>query len=264
MGQQTTKLKRSMKGKSNNVCNASKQSRYCITKYLNLSFLASSDCTDLPTLAMKKVFAAVLENFIDKKPGACFQWILGLVCGDVETNSPDDAYDACAEDIPSRDDASDMERLFEKGSLNNFAENCVVSRLAWDALKESLQARRASPTSDISEMTQLFQLYQSKCLGVLNSLRGTRLTSNARVFSRVYQSLMGLLAVGHSKRTISVADALESTQEDGDDAVKEQLVGFVSEVTSNQETSGISFHPTLRTCLQELCSVYKLETALSP
>lgn len=147
--------------------------------------------------------------------------------------------------------------------MNNYAEDCVLSRLAWEALKSTLQARHKLLLSDVTEVYQLLVFFRAKTLAKMKSLCNTNLTSNAGVFSFVYRSLLGLLAVGRLESTLSASASPDVTREDaGDAAVREQLVGFVGEISSRQESSGLSFHSILRTCLEELCDIHKVEITL--
>ena len=232
-------------------------------------------------VAMKLVMSCVWNLFIDKNPMACLQWMLGWICGDVgilcvDTQAPLGTV--------QENDATDVDRLFEKGSFNIYAEKCEITTLAWEILRAEIENRNGSALLTLEEednlrLLEILDDMFEKCLRVIESFCWRDTSVDGSVFEYFYQSLVGILAISFLKGQLkmsedesdfAVTDESPWNQETGEhnsDDVRDcrtatstslrlrKIAVMLHEIENHSYTGSALFHPRVKQCVSELTHV---------
>lgn len=175
--------------------------------------------------------------FIDREPVACVLWMLEWIWGDLLSScNPAQA-----------DHISDVDRLFEKGPLNIYAEDCIVTHITWKTVQRGVEMNNGTALLLLQQhQTELHELLKEqleKCVLFLESLLSTNWNFNRNLFSHFYRAFVG----------ISVIAMLTEKLEISISPVQSRIMAIVDAVKKPSDTGGISFHPKIQQCMGELC-----------
>ena len=227
---------------------------------------------------------AVLSTFLLRLPAACLQWVMGWICGSATADTSEARFGSSADEEWRRkvEEETNIDRLFEKGSLNTYAEETVAALLAWEALETHVKAASETTSYGKTEVfcndkvLSLLDEVTVRCLNNLDNITEKGLGNKKNLFSRVYQSISGLLAVrfmrkaffrAPEKTCLKVEEQVhsEAVNDRHRDALSQQnyvarrLSPLVQKFSLSSERTQLLFHGLLRKRLTELCELYEVE-----
>ena len=189
----------------------------------------------VPPKSLESVMLCVWYLFIHRAPVACVSWMLELIRGDL-------TYESCDQG----DDMSDVDRLFEKGPLNIYAEECIVTRIACQTVKQGIGMNDGTVLLTLekhqTELIELLKEQLEKCLVFLESFLSTNCNLNRNVFGLLYRAFAGLCVI-----------VMLTYQLHGNiSAVQSRIIAIVRAVKKPSNTEGISFHSMIKDCVENL------------
>lgn len=190
-------------------------------------------------LSAEAAMMCVWRLFIHRAPLACVSWMLEWIRGDFSCESCDQADEL----------VSDVDRLFEKGPLNIYAEDCIVTRVACKTVKQGIEMNDGTALLALKQHTTrlagLLQDQLEKCVSILESLLLTNWDLNRNIFSLLYRAFAGLSVVVMLTHKLdgNISALLEN-----------RIIAIVRAVQKPSDTGRISFHPMLKECVKELCT----------
>lgn len=205
--------------------------------FFTVSALPFGSFAVVAPLSLENAMFCVWSLFFNEEPVACVLWMWEWICGDLFCSSGD---------TDQAHDISDMDRLFEKGPLNIYAEDCIVTRVAWETIKQGMDLKNGSALlihqQHNSTLTVFLKERLEKCVLFLESLmlNNWHLTGH---FSHFYRRFVGISVIALLKEKLneSIAPALQS-----------RIVAIVHAVKKPCDTGGILSHPKIQQCIEEL------------
>lgn len=175
--------------------------------------------------------------FIEREPVECVLWMLKWIWGDI----------LCSYDPGQEDGISDVDRLFEKGPLNIYAEDLIVTDVAWKTVKRGIEMNDGYAVLMLqrhqTELIELLNQQLEKCVVFLENLLLTNWIFNRNLFSHFYRAFVG----------ISVVAMLTGKLKGGNLPLQNRILAILHAVKKPSDTGGISLHPKIQYCLNELC-----------
>ena len=188
-------------------------------------------------LSLENAMFCVWSLFFDEEPVACVSWMLDWICGDLVCDS---------EDSDRAILISDMDRLFEKGPLNIYSEDCVVTRVAWETVKYGMERKNGCALLTLqqhkSTLTISLKEQLENCLLFLENLMLNNWNVPAN-FNYFYRGLVGIAVIALLKEKLEEGIASPLTN---------RIDAIVHAVKKPSDTGGILSHPKTQKCLEEL------------
>lgn len=191
-------------------------------------------------LSLESAMFCVWFLFIDEHSVECVLWMLKWIWGDM----------FCTDDPAQEEDISDVDRLFEKGPPNNYAEDIIVIYAAWKTVKQGIEMNDGYALLMLqqrqSELIDLLNQQLEKCVIFLEKLLLTNWSFNRNLFSRFNRAFAG----------ISVIVMLTGKLEGNNSPLQNRIMAIVHAVQKPCDTGGISRHPKIQHCLNEICRYF--------
>ena len=186
-------------------------------------------------LSLESAFLCVWSIFIDRSPLACVSWMLEWIRGDLSRQTYDQT-----------DELSDVDRLFEKGPLNLYAEDCIVTRAACKTVRQGIEMNNVLAVLTNKEhktgFIELLAKELERCICFLESLLLTKLISNRNCFSLFYRTMAGLAVT-----------VMLTQQVNGDmSSFESRISAIIRTLKMPSDTGGLSRHSMIIECMKEL------------
>ena len=195
----------------------------------------------VPPMCLESVMLCVWCLFIHRAPVACASWMLELIRGHL-------TYESCDQE----DDMFDVDRLFEKGPLNIYAEECIVTRIACQTVKQGIDMNDATVLLTLREhQTELIDLLKEqleKCVVFLERLLSTNWNLNRNLFGLFYRAFAGVCVI------VMLTHQLHGNIS----SVQSRIIAIVRAVKTPSNTGGISFHSMIKDYVEKLCTFITL------
>jgi len=195
-------------------------------------------CAMVAPLSVETAMLCVWGLFINRQPVVCLSWMLEWIRGDL-------TCEACNQE----DDMSDVDRLFEKGPLNIYAEDSIVTRVACKIVKQGIDVNDGTALLTLKQhkkgVTELLKDQLEKCVVFLERLLLENWEFNRNIFGLFYRAFAGLAVI--VMLTQKLAGDISSLQS--------RITGIVRAVRKPGDTRRILFHPMMKECVQELCAL---------
>ena len=145
----------------------------------------------VPPVSVESVMQCVWCLFIHRAPVACVSWMMELIQGDL-------AYASFDQDV----EISDVDRLFEKGPLNIYAEDCIITRIACHTVEQGIDSNGGTALLALkkhkTEVIELLKDQLEKCVVFLERLLSANRDVNRNCFGVVLQSFGWTFCRGHA------------------------------------------------------------------
>lgn len=189
----------------------------------------------VPPLSLESAMLCVWSIFIDRSPLACVSWMLEWIRGDLSCQTHEQT-----------DELSDVDRLFEKGPLNLYAEDCTVTRAACKTVKQGIEMNNVlAVLTNKQHKTRLIELLRKeleRCICFLENLLLTKLIANRNCFSLFYRAMAGL--------TVTVMLTLKVN---GDmSSFESRISAIIRTVKMPSDTGTLCRHSMIIECMKEL------------
>ena len=186
-------------------------------------------------LSLESALLYVWSIFIDRSPLACVSWMLEWIRGDLSRQTYDQT-----------DELSDVDRLFEKGPLNLYAEDCIVTRAACKTVKQGIEMNNvlAVLTNKVHKtgLIELLAKELERCICFLESLLLTKLISNRNCFSLFYRAMAGLAV------TVMLTQKVNGDMS----SFESRISAIIRTLKMPSDTGGLSRHSMIIECMKEL------------
>lgn len=186
-------------------------------------------------LSLESALLCVWSIFIDRSPLACVSWMLEWIRGDLSRQTYDQT-----------DELSDVDRLFEKGPLNLYAEDCIVTRAACKTVKQGIEMNNVlAVLTNKEHKTGLIELLAKeleRCICFLESLLLTKLISNRNCFSLFYRTMAGLAV------TVMLTQKVNGDMS----SFESRISAIIRTLKMPSDTGGLSRYSMIIECMKEL------------
>lgn len=197
----------------------------------------------VPPMSVESVMQCVWCLFIHRAPVACISWMMEWVEGDL-------TYASCGQDV----EISDVDRLFEKGPLNIYAEDCIITRIACHTVEQGIDSNGGTALLALkkhkTEVIELLEDQLEKCVVFLERLLSANRDVNRNCFGVFYRALAGLFVV--VMLTLKLHGNISSMQS--------RIIAVVRAIQRPAQTGGISFHLMIKDCMEKLSTFITLES----
>lgn len=148
-----------------------------------IMFPVELGCAVVPPMSLESAMRCVWCLFIHKSPVTCVSWMIKCVLGDL-TMEPFD----------QEDETSQLDRLFEKGPLNVYTEDCIVARIACQTIRKGVEMENGTAVlkNHSTDLLQLLQCHLKECIVFLESVLSKNWSSDSFFFGLFYRALSGL------------------------------------------------------------------------
>ncbi|XP_068682323.1 tRNA (32-2'-O)-methyltransferase regulator THADA-like isoform X3 [Montipora foliosa] len=195
--------------------------------------LVEGSCPVVPPVALESAIRSVWSLFIDHSPVVCVSWMMECILGDLTCES-------CNQE----GEMSDADRLFEKGPLNIYTEDCIISRMACQAIQQGVETNNGATVlkKHRTELLEFLQIHYEECLDFVERLLSKNWPSDSYFFALFYRVLAKICA------TVILIQRLS-----GNISLKQSQIGaLLSAVKSHTATKGISFHSMIKDIFDKL------------
>ena len=190
-------------------------------------------------LSLQSTMLCVWGLFIDRAPVTCLSWMLEWIRGDLTCESCDQGD-------------SDVDRLFERGPLNIYAEDCIVTRVACNTVKQGIDMNNGSAIFTLkqhkAELTDLLEDQLEKCVCFLETLLLTNWDLNRTIFGLFYRAFAGLAII------VMLTQKLDGNIS----SLQSRINAIVVAVKRTSDTGGINFYLMMKECIKDLAAFINL------
>lgn len=219
--------------------------------------------------------SAVFKNFLLRTPVSCLQWFMGWICERSTVSPPSETTsNPSGHETVNRlhKDSVNVGRLFEKGAMNSYAEETIISSMALKVLE--MEMKLVDLKSIDNEQISLFlDDVTSNCLKNLENLIDEQFGIKKELFSRLYQLISGLLAAGQLKMAYGCEklrkECLKGLEQepcpsadrfcDTSERTKCQLTSVMQQLSTSSGWTRLLSHSLMRNMLNEMCELYELK-----
>lgn len=195
-------------------------------------FPVELSCAVVPPMSLESAMRCVWHLFIHQRPITCVSWMIKCVLGDLTIESFD-----------QEDEISQLDRLFEKGPLNVYTEDCIVARIACQTIHKGIDVENGAAVlkNHSTELSELLQCYLKECIVFLESVLSKNWSPDCLFFGLFYRALSGLNVI-----------VMLIHQLDGNTSMHSQIGALLSAMKSSSAPKGLFFHSMIKDCIAEL------------
>lgn len=196
-------------------------------------FSLELDCAVVPPMSLESAMRCVWCLFIHKSPVTCVSWMIKCVLGDL-TMEPFD----------QEDETSQIDRLFEKGPLNVYTEDCIVARIACETIRKGVEMENGAAVlkSHSTELLQLLQCHLKECIVFLETVLSKNWSSDSFFFGLFYRVLSGLNVI------VMLIHQLDGNTS----SMKTRIGALLSAMKNSSAPRGFFFHSMIKDSIAEL------------
>lgn len=201
--------------------------------------LAFEDFAVVAPLSLESAMFCVWFLFIERDPVECVCWMLKWIWSDM----------LCSYDPGQEDGISDADRLFEKGPLNIYSEDLIMIDVAWKTIKQGIEMNNGYTLLMLqryqTELIELLNQQLEKCVVFLENLLLTNWIFNRNLFIPFYRAFVGISLIAMLTRKLKGSNFPLQTR----------IMAILQAVKEPSDTGGISLHPKIQCCLNDLCKI---------
>lgn len=163
-------------------------------------------CSVHAAFALQYAIRKPIELSWAQMPVSCLLWLLSLI-GDGRPNALEDEVDACGES--AYDDMESIDRLFEKGPINTYYEDCILAEIVLTTLTNWADEHRDS-NSLLPQGSQLLLHLQTFVQNFAEKCDET-LPQNL-LYSNIYKTMTGLAMMKIIRNSVLLDESQEATE----------------------------------------------------
>lgn len=190
-------------------------------------------CAVVPPMSLESAMRCVWCLFIHKSPVTCVSWMIKCVLGDL-TMEPFD----------QEDETSQLDRLFEKGPLNVYTEDCIVARIACQTIRKGVEMENGAAVlkNHSTDLLQLLQCHLKECIVFLESVLSKNWSSDSFFFGLFYRALSGLNVI------VMLIHQLDGNTS----SMHSQIGALLSTMKNSTAPKGVFSHSMIKDSVAEL------------
>ena len=148
------------------------------------------------------------------------------------------------EPFDQEDETSQIDRLFEKGPLNVYTEDCIVARIACETIRKGVEMENGAAVlkSHSTELLQLLQCHLKECIVFLETVLSKNWSSDSFFFGLFYRVLSGLNVI------VMLIHQLDGNTS----SMKTRIGALLSAMKNSSAPRGFFFHSMIKDSIAEL------------